>query len=162
MGRFDKFNEEINTKEINKEIDGIKDNGGLGNNNSELPAGEYTVKIEKMLIGECGPNAKNAGAPLLKVDMKVVDGEGKGRHMFMNKILYAANPTEKWNTSIAIAQMVTWLKSLESGVDVVFKTYDQFEELVMDIAEECAGLTFDVSWDADAFIPITIDAVYED
>lgn len=162
MGKFDKFNEEIDTKAINKELEDIKDNGGLGNNNSELPAGDYTVALEKMVIGECSLNSKSAGAPLLKVDMKVVNGEGKGRHMFMNKVLYAANPTEKWNTAKAIAQMVSWLKTLNSGLDVVFKTYEQFEDLVMDIAEECAGLTFDVSWDADAFIPITINAVYED
>ena len=162
MGKFDKFNAEIDTKEISSEIKGIKENGGIGSGYKDLEKGSYNVKVDKLVVGECGPNASCPGAPLLKVDMKVVEGEGKGRHIFMNKPLYAANPSDKWNTSKAIAQMVTWLNSLDSGLEVLFKSYDQFEELVMDIAEEVSSLNYDVDYDPDAFIPVSVTAVYDD
>ena len=162
MGKFDKFNAEVNTREISNEIKDIKENGGLGGNFKELEAGNYNVKVEKLVVGECGPNASCPGAPLLRVDMKVISGERKNHHIFMNKPLYAANPSDKWNTSKAIAQMVTWLNSLDSGLEVLFKSYDQFDELVMDIAEEISSFNYDVDYDPDAFIPITVTAVYDD
>ena len=163
MGKFDSFNQAINLDEINKQIDEAKANGGTGDY-PEIPEGTYRVKLHKMEVGECGPKAKNPGAPLLKVDFVIREGDYKKHHLFMNKVLYTDRNDEKWNLGKLLNGVIGWLDSLEPSEDVgsvVFVNYNQFSELVLDIAEDVAVLEYDVAYDPDAFNAISIEEVYE-
>lgn len=160
MGKFDKFNSMVNMGEVDSQKEEIKKSGGVGNFPS-VPSGTYPCEISKLVLGECGANAKMVGAPLLKVDMVITDGEYKKQHIFMNKVMVAANETERWNTAKAIAQVLGFLESLKTGVEIEFKDFDQFEDVVMDVEEACANYEYDVNYDEDAFFSIVIEDVYE-
>lgn len=161
MGKFDNFKLPDDMKKQMEKA--AKDNGrsNLGN----LPKGDYRVRLNKMEVGECGPSAKLPGAPMLKADFVVVEGDKKKWHMFMNKVLYTDRDDDKWNMGKLINGVLGWLQSLDPSEDVgdvVFEDYDQFSELVLDIAEDISIGEYDVSYDPDEFYSIKINESYFD
>jgi cell division septum initiation protein DivIVA len=62
-----------------------------------------------------------------------------------------------------IASAVGWLESLEPSedIDVVFDDYDQFSDMVLDVAEDIAELEYEVEYDPNAFNSISIQEVFE-
>lgn len=163
MGKFDDFNKKINVAELNKQIAEAKENGGTGDY-PEIPEGTYRVKLNKMEVGTCGPKAKTPGAPLLKVDFVIQEGDFKKHHLFMNKVLYTDRNDEQWNLGKCLNGVIGWLDSLEPSEEVgevVFEDYEQFSELILDIAEDIAPLEYDVKYDPDAFNSISVEEVYE-
>lgn len=158
MGRFDDFNKAINAAAIKD----IAANNGTGEY-KEVPKGEYIVKLVKMEVTACGSNAKTPGAPLLKADFKITDGDYNNYHLFMNKVLYTDRTDDKWNINKLLGGVVGWLASLEPSedIDVVFEDFDQFEDLILDIAEDVASVEYKVKYDPDGFYNISIEDVYE-
>lgn len=159
MGNFSKFDKQIDLDQIRKDADEIKKNGGTGDY-PEIEEGEYRVKCENLEIGETGSNSKGgAGRPMLKAMFRILEGEHKKQCLFMNRVLFGTK-----NDANMIASAEGWLESLEPSEDigpVVFKGYDDFADLVMDIAEDISELEYDVAYDPDAFNSITILEVYE-
>lgn len=163
MGKFDQFEKNLNIDELQGEINEALENGGTGDY-PEVEKGEYTVTLEKLEVGECGPNAKIPGAPLLKADFKIKEGDFKNSHLFVNKALYTDRNDEKWNMAKLMANVLGWLESLEPSEDVgeiVFENYDQLEELILDIGEDVSELEYLVKYDKDAFNAVSIEEVYE-
>ena len=166
MGKFDDFNKAINKEQLSKDMAAAKDN-----EYKEVPKGRYTVKFEKMEIGECGENAKTPHAPLFKLQARITGGVDKDGDVFkcgyekscifMNKVIYVAQETEKWNNGKAIQVVVSFLENIGSDLPIVFENYDQFSDLVLDLAEECEGLEFEVEYDPDGFNSISIKDVWE-
>lgn len=162
MGKFDKFNQSINLENLNKQMEDIKANGG--GNYQDLPAGKYRVKLVKMEVGACGEKAKTPGAPLLKADFKVVSNKHKNQHMFLNKVLYTERNDDSWNMGKLMMNVVGWINTLEPSDDVgpvIFENYNQFSDLIMDIAEDVSDLEYDVEYNPDAFNSIKIVEAYE-
>lgn len=150
---FSKFDEQVNTKELAKNTEEIVKNGGTGEY-TEIEAGTYTGKIENLEIGET-----KDGRPMLKVMFRITEGDHKKQCLFMNRVLFGTK-----NDANMIASAVGWLDTLEpsEGVGpVVFESYSQFADLVLDIAEDIAELEYEVSYDADKFNSITINEVFE-
>lgn len=88
----------------------------------DVPPGQYEVKIEKLEL-----IASKAGKPMGTVWMKILsDGEYKGSRLFYNQILEQAFQIHSFNE---------FLRSLDSGVDVEFKSYKQYGNLLMDVLE---------------------------
>jgi hypothetical protein len=52
-----------------------------------IPAGTYIAKVTSGEMTEAGPNAKNAGAPMIKWELTVQGGQYQGRKLFMNNLL---------------------------------------------------------------------------
>lgn len=166
MGKFDNFNNAINKTQLAKDMKEAKEN-----EYKEVPNGRYAVKFEKMEVGECGDQSKTPGAPLFKLQARItggIDKEGdivksgyEKQCIFMNKPLYVAQETEKWNNGKAIQIVVSFLEDIGSELPIVFEDYDQFSDLVLDLAEECEGLEFEVEYDPDAFNSISIKDVWE-
>lgn len=158
MGRFDDFNKAINTADIKH----ITANNGTGEY-KEVPKGEYIVKLSKMEVTKCGSNAKTPGAPLLKVDFKIIDGDYNNYHLFMNKVLYTDRTDDKWNNKVLLEGVLGWLVTLEPSedIEVAFDDYNQFDELILDIAEDVASVEYKVNYDPDGFYNIHIEDVYE-
>ena len=75
----------------------------------------------------------------------------------MNRVLYGTK-----NDANMISSVIGWLEKLEAGIDLEFKNYSQFADLVLDIFEEVAdAVELDVAYDPDAFNSISIEEVFD-
>lgn len=152
MGKFSKFNEQVDLKSLRSDAEEIKKNGGTGEY-AEIEEGVYHGKFEKLEVKET-----KDGRPMLSAMFRITEGEHKKSCLFMNRVLFGTK-----NDANMIASAEGWLESLEPSEDivVVFEDYDQFADLVLDIAEDIAELEYDVNYDPDAFNNISIEDVYE-
>lgn len=162
---FSKFNTNINADMLNS-INEAKNNTPQGDS-LETPAGEYVAKIEKMELA-----ATKDGRPMFKVQLRVIEaGENaayevvdylshfktKKPCLFMNRVIYGTK-----NDANMIASVLGWLEKLQPSVDVEFKNYSQFSELVLDIFEEVAdAVELAVTYDPNDFNSIRINEVFD-
>lgn len=147
---FSKFDATINEEELAKQLEDAKNNPQQ--TDKEVPADNYTVKIEKMEIG-----ATKDGRPMFKVQCRILDGEFKKWCLFMNRVIYGTK-----NDANMIQSVIGWLEKLEPETLVEFKNYSQFADLVLDIFEEVAdAVELDVAYDPDAFNSISIEEVFD-
>lgn len=152
MGKFSKFNEAIDD-DLKKNIKEAKENGGTGDY-PELEEDTYHGKFEKLEVRET-----KDGRPMLSAMFRITEGEHKKQCLFFNRVLYGTK-----NDANMIASAEGWLESLEPSEDigpVAFDDYDQFADLVLDIAEDIAELEYDVYYEPDAFNNLHIEEVYE-
>lgn len=150
---FSKFDEQVNLDQLKKDAEEIKKNGGTGDY-PEIEEGTYHGKVEKLEIG-----STKDGRPMLKCQFRITEGDRKKSCLFMNRVLFGTK-----NDANMIASAEGWLETLEPSEDigpVVFESYAQFAELVLDIAEDIADLEYDVYYDPDAFNSISIEDVFE-
>lgn len=154
---FSKFDEQFDKEKLQADIKEAAANGG---GFPVIPKGTYRVKLESMEVGETGPNsAGGAGRPMLKAQFRIQEGEHKKSCLFLNRVLYGTK-----NDANMIASAIGFLESLEPSEDVgdiVFDGYNNFAELVMDVAEDVAELEYDVDYDPEAFNAISVKEVYE-
>ena len=156
---FSKFDKQVDTDQLKKDIAEAKENGT--GEYKEVTAGVYRCKLENLEVGET-----KDGRPMLKVMMRIIGDEDGNKcdftkHcVFMNRVLYGTK-----NDGNMIASAIGWLETLEPSEDVgdiVFDTYTQFADLVLDIAEDVMDdLEFIVDYDPDAFNNISISDVIE-
>ena len=118
---FSKFNKAVDLNALKHDIEEAEQNGGSGDY-KEVPAGTYEVKIEKMEIKE-----SKKGDPMLSVWFKVLTGEWENSRIFMNQVI-----TQGFQIHICN----TFLRSLDTGLDVVFDDFEQYANLVMDVHEK--------------------------
>ena len=150
---FSKFDNQIDIKQLQKEAEEIKKNGGTGDY-PEITEGEYRVKCEALEIG-----STKDGRPMLKAMFRILEGEFKKQCIFFNRVLYGTK-----NDANMIASAEGWLESLEPSEDVgavIFQGYQKFADLVMDIAEDISELEYDINYFPDEFNSVEITAVYD-
>lgn len=121
---WDKFNDAYNVKDLADEVAEAEANGETGGF-EEVPHGTYDVEINKMEL----KLSKNNN-PMLSVWFKVLAGDEKGRLIFMNQVV-----TQKFQ----VHSCNDFLRSLDSGIDVKFTDFGQYEQLIMDIHEAIDG-----------------------
>ena len=133
---FKKFNEQFPADKMKKELKEAKENGG-----STLPDGEYTCKLEKMELGESSKQQL-----MIKAQFRIIKGEHKKQCIFKNAVL-----TGTKNDGFMMVKANEFLESLDSGVDVTFEDWEQYNDLILDIAEAVQddGLTYVVGLDTD-------------
>ena len=163
---FSKFDATINEAELAKQLEEAKNNPNQGDG-LETPAGNYVAKIEKMEVA-----ATKDGRPMFKVQLRVIEAgeeaddevkeylshfKNKKPCLFMNRVIYGTK-----NDANMIQSVIGWLEKLEPSVDVEFKTYSQFSDLVLDIFEEVAdAVELEVAYNPDAFNSISISEVFD-
>lgn len=148
---FSKFDEQVDVKKLAEDVDEAAKNGG--GDFPVVPVGDYTVKLEKLELGET-----KDGRPMLKGQFRITEGEYAKQMLFYNRVLFGTK-----NDANMIASAVGFLKSLEPSEDigpVAFESYSQFADLVLDIAEDVEVLEYGVEYDPDAFNSIHITEVY--
>ena len=121
---WEKFNSAYDVKNLAEEVAEAEANGDTGTF-EDVPHGTYDVEINKMEL----KLSKNDN-PMLSVWFKVLAGDNKGRLIFMNQVI-----TQKFQIHITNE----FLRSLDSGLDVKFIDYGQYEQLIMDIHEAIDG-----------------------
>ena len=163
---FEKFDSMINEAELSKQLEEAKKNAPQGEG-LETPAGNYITKIEKMEVGATGD-----GRPMFKVQMRVIEAgeeakddvkeylshfKNKKPCLFMNRVLYGTK-----NDANMISSVIGWLEKLEAGIDLEFKNYSQFADLVLDVFEEVAdAVELEVNYNPKAFNSISIEEVFD-
>lgn len=150
---FSQFDKKVDLDSLNKDIAEAIENGGTGDY-PEIEAGDYHGKIENLEVG-----TTKDGRPMLKVMFRITEGDNKKSCLFMNRVLYGTK-----NDGNMIASAIGWLETLEPSEDVgeiIFESYSQFADLVLDIAEDVSELEYDIGYDPDDFNSIHIESVYE-
>lgn len=124
MGNWEKFDKAIDTEGLRQDVKEAADNGG-GGNYAEVPHGTYEVKIEKLELKE-----SSKGDPMVSVWMRILTGDYEKSCIFMNQVI-----TQGFQIHI----MNEFLRSLDSGIEVEFNTYSQYDQMLMDIHEAIDG-----------------------
>jgi hypothetical protein len=117
---FEKFNKQFPADKVKKDMQEAAENGG-----NKLPDGEYTVKLDKMELGE-----SSKGALMIKAQFRITEGDHKKQCIFKNQVL-----TGTKNDGFMMVKAKEFLESLDSGEEVVFEDWEQFNDLILDIAE---------------------------
>ena len=120
---FEKWNKTIDIEGLRKDVESASNN--TGGNYVEVPANDtYEVKLVK---AEVRP-AKTSGDPMATLQFKVQAGYYTGNSIFMNQVI-----TQGFQIHI----MDEFLASLDTGVEIEFVDYTQYNDLLMDVVEAC-------------------------
>jgi hypothetical protein len=144
---WEKFDKAIDTEGLQKDVQEASENN---QSFKEVTHGTYEVKIEKLELVE-----SKAGDPMVSCWMKILAGDFKNSMIFMNQVI-----TKGFQIHIANE----FLRSLDSGIEVEFKTYSQYGSLLMDIHEAVDGqLEYSLEYGAGkkGFSTYVIKEVYE-
>lgn len=117
---FDKFNKSVDLKGLKADLKDVQENGVSF---EDVPLGKYEVAVDKMEVKA----TKNGDKLMLAVVFKIVAGKQKGRLIFMNQVI---------TTGFGLHNANELLRSLKSGVEIVFDDYNQYAELVEDVLDE--------------------------
>lgn len=120
---WEKFDREINVEALQADIKEAAENGPTF---KKVPHGQYEVKIEKLELVA----TKETNNPMVTIWFKVIDGEYKGSRIFMNQVV---------NQGFQIHIVNEFLRSLRSGIEIEFKNYSQYGQLLMDVHEAIDG-----------------------
>lgn len=129
---YSKFDKMVDKEGLKKDIEAAAENSG--GDFAEVPEGTYEVKVEKMELGETGANAKNPGMPMVKIWFKILSGDFKNSMIFFNRVIMGTS-----NDGFMIHSTNEFLRSLESEIDVVFESYSQYAQMLLDIHENIDG-----------------------
>lgn len=119
---WEKFDKQYNTEELAREVQEQAQNGG---NFTPVPYGSYEVSVTKMELTE-----SKAHDPMVTIWFKVLNGEHKGSLIFYNQVITQAFCIHKVNEL---------LRSMDTGLDIEFKSYRQYAQLLMDVHEAIDG-----------------------
>lgn len=120
---FKKFQEQFPAEQMSAAIKEANENGG--GDYDKLPEGVYRCKIDKMEMRE-----SRKGAPMCSIQFRITAGDYKKHCLFYNRVLAGTK-----NDGFMIKGCNDFLQSLDSGLDVDFKGWEQYNDLILDIFE---------------------------
>ncbi|WP_407312101.1 DUF669 domain-containing protein [Desulfosporosinus sp. SB140] len=115
---WEKFNKTIDLGALREDLKAAQENK---QEFRDVPKGSYEVRIDKLELAE-----SKSGNPMMVCWMKILGGEYKNQKLFYNQVLHVG---------FGIHKACEFLRSLDSGIDVQFNDYGQFNELLLDIHE---------------------------
>ena len=120
---WEEFDEKIDVEGLAKDAQEAAENGG--GNYKEVPLGTYEVEVNKMELTK-----SKKGDPMLTIWFKILTGDYKGSLIFYNQVL---------NTGFGVHNANEMLRSLDSGVEVGFVSFEKYHEMLLDIVESITG-----------------------
>ena len=147
MNIWDKFDKEIDVEGLKEDAKVAAENGG---DFKEVPHGLYEVKVDKMELKE-----SKKGKPMLSIRFKILNGEYENSLIFYNQVL---------STGFGLHNANDFLRSLDSGIDIEFKSFKQYNDLILDIHEAIDGnieYALDYSEGKNGFSKYEITDVYD-
>lgn len=144
---FSKFNKAFDINALKNDVQEAADNGG---NYREVPHGDYEVKIDKLELTE-----SKKGDPMVSVWFTILNGEYEKSKIFMNQVI-----TQGFQIHI----MNTFLRSLDSGLEIEFDDFEQYAQLLMDVHEaiDSQGLEYALAYgESKGFSTFEIKEVFE-
>ena len=129
---WEKFDKNIDVEGLKKDaVEASQGNSDF----KEVPHGDYEVKIDKLELRE-----SKKGSPMLTIWFKIISGEYNSSLIFYNQVLSSGFGLHKANEM---------LKSLDTGIDVEFESFSQYNDMLMDIAESVESLEYQLSYTAN-------------
>jgi hypothetical protein len=119
---YEKFDKMYDTEELAKEIKEYEQNGS---NFTAVPYGSYEVAVEKMELTQ-----SKACKPMVTIWFKILNGEYKGSLIFYNQVIVERFGLHKANE---------FLRSMDTGLNIEFKNFAQYAQLLMDVHEAIDG-----------------------
>lgn len=161
--------ENFNTQELQENYAKAKENSN--NNSNEQLYGTFVVKVDKIELGETSEKSKQPHMPMGKIQFRIVEGQYKNKCLFMNKLLVCRDKEGKL-TTIGLKIFDDFLNSLQPTFNVSFSeckdafkpdAEDNYQNLLLDVAEDIASLTYDIEVKENGGYPVyKVLAVYED
>ena len=122
MELWEEFDKNVDTEGLKKDAEEAKENGG---NFKEVPHGEYEVEINKLELKK-----SKKGDPMLSIWFKILTADYKDSLVFYNQVL---------TTGVGLHMANEFLRSLDSGVDITFENFKQYNEMLLDVFEAVNG-----------------------
>lgn len=122
-----KYDKKVNRKELEEQMKKASENSF-----DPLPAGDYSVKLEKLELKE---NQKNN--LMLSAQYRILDGPEKNKCLFQNITISGTK-----NDGFMLHQAKELINNL--GFDIEFESYVQFGEEVEEIADSAIGELYDI------------------
>lgn len=119
---WDEFDEKIDVEGLKKDVVDAAENGG---DFKEVADGTYEVEVNKMELKK-----SKKGDPMLSIWFKILAGDCKGSLIFYNQML---------TTGFGIHNANEFLKSMDSGVEVEFVNFKQYNSMLLDLNEAVQG-----------------------
>lgn len=120
---FGKFDKTIDIAGLTEDLKNIEETGG--SEFDEVPVGNYDVKVQKMEL-----TTSKKGDPMVSIWFKILAGEHKNSIIFMNQLVTQA---------FQIHMVNELLRSMDTDVNVEFKSYKQFADMIADVYEAVDG-----------------------
>lgn len=154
---FKQFDKLVDQKELKKQMEAAPEY-------DDVPKGTYIAVIDKMEVKPTKAGDKLMFAVQLGITETInAPKKQDKRKIFFNRVICGNKTTEKWNDGIALKGVISWVeKLLDEGDTIEFKNYSQFAEEILDIFQDiCPGISVQISYDPDAFNPVTIEEVFD-
>ena len=145
---WEEFDKSIDTEGLAKDVEEAEENGGR----REVPHDTYEVAINKLELVK-----SKKGNPMVTCWMKIVEGEYKGSLIFMNQVV-----RQDFQLRIANKFLRTLVAEMAEPIDIQFKTYNQYSNMIMDI-EEAIDNNFEYKvryYDSKGYNAFEIEEVY--
>ena len=147
MDMFEKWNSNVDLTGLQQDIKDAQ------NNNKEfeaVPHGEYEVKLDKLEL-----KATKKGDPMVSAWFTILEGKYKKSKLFMNQVV-----TQGFQIHI----VNEFLRSMKTDLDIDFVDYQQYADLLLDVAEFCDenNIEFAIKYeDNKGYDKFTITEVFE-
>lgn len=119
---WDEFDKSIDTEGLTKDIEEAAENGG---SYKEVPHDTYEVAINKLELTK-----SKKGDPMVTCWMKIVAGDYTNSLIFMNQVI-----TQGFQIHIVNEFLRALVEEMEEPIEIEFKTYSQYGNLIMDVME---------------------------
>ncbi|MEG0309142.1 MAG: DUF669 domain-containing protein [Clostridium sp.] len=120
---WDEFDEKIDTSGLKKYAEDAAKNGG--GDFKEVPHGKYEVEVNKLELKK-----SKKDSPMLSIRFKILDGDHRGSLIFYNQVL---------TSGFGIHNANEILRSMDSGVDIEFVNFKQYNSMLLDVIEAVNG-----------------------
>lgn len=144
---FSKWNQEYGGKEALEDLKKASEN-----EYSEVPDGTYVCKLEKLELGESKKHQ-----PMVKGMFRIIEGTHRKQCLFYNQVFTRGFPQHK---------ALEFLRDLNvfDRTDIDFNgDFADFNDLLLDIAEEAEQMTFEVQKAADGeYTRLNVCEAYDD
>lgn len=154
---YEKWNKEFGGAEAVEAVKKAKEN-----EYQEVPDGVYDCALEKLELGE-----NKDKKPMVKGMFRIIRGNHKKQCLFYNGVMAANNPEYNGFVIHNVLEFLRSLQVLEDSEIDFDGNFRDFDNLLMDIAEESEGLTFEIeksirtAKDGREFTQLDIVDVYE-
>lgn len=119
---WEKFERSFDSKGLIKEA---KEASEGNSEYREVPHGEYEVKFKKLTLTK-----SKKDSPMVQAWMEILEGEYKGSLIFYNQVI---------SSGFGLINAKRFINSLESGVEIEYKSLPQFYDVLQEVFEAIDG-----------------------
>lgn len=152
---WDQFDKQVSTEEIQNAVNDAKNN-----DYPEIPDGTYEVALEDIVL-----KTSKKGDPMLTITFVILEGEYNNNKIWYNGVMQPNNEKaigyQVHKNNIMLRSLLEQEEDNESRV--FFKGFNQYNDLVLDLAEELVEAEFalEITTDKKGYQQYEIIEVFE-